>query len=152
MAESPFPRDLKKLVDKASQGLTSALHSLTQSTSGPPEAPPQTQPPSPEDRQPLDDEVSLPDPQPPDEDNNSGLPDWARPPIRVISTQGVVTVDGLNSWERSLIGRHWNAAGRYLDTGNIFDLFRFHGITLGGYELETRPSALDYYGMVGELD
>jgi hypothetical protein len=66
--------------------------------------------------------------------------------IRVFTTEGVVFLDDLSEAERSLVGTHWNAVGRLLETGDEGPLsvlnytYRAgsggHPPTVGGHELE----------------
>jgi hypothetical protein len=82
----------------------------------------------------------------------------ARMPIRVVTTQGITVVDGLRKKDRSRVARHWNAIGRYLDTGKTDSLSKFDGVTIGGYdevpeyELETRLDPLDDYQNTGDIE
>lgn len=82
----------------------------------------------------------------------------ARQPIRVITTQGIITVDGLRRKDRSTAAKHRNAVGRYLDNGKTDSLGKFDGVTVGEYdgvpiyELETRLDPLDDYQNFGQID
>ncbi|WP_445185552.1 hypothetical protein ACTXG6_45790 [Pseudonocardia sp. Cha107L01] len=75
--------------------------------------------------------------------------------MRVIITNDVLSVDGLRWSDRSMVGSHWNAVGRYLDTGDAGALQGFEGATVGGYdgipvlELETRRDPIDDYALIG---
>ncbi|MBB5156607.1 hypothetical protein BJ970_004141 [Saccharopolyspora phatthalungensis] len=79
----------------------------------------------------------------------------ARRTLRVVTTEGIVTVSGLRKKDRSTVARHWNAIGRYLDSGKTDSLSKFDGKMIGGYkkdgedvpkyELETRLDPLDDY-------
>lgn len=82
----------------------------------------------------------------------------ARRPMRVVTTDGIRTVDGLRKRDRSIVAKHWNAIGRYLDRGKTDSLSKYDGATIGGYdgvpmyELETRLDPLDDYQNLGDID
>ncbi|GAA0411809.1 hypothetical protein [Streptomyces luteireticuli] len=75
----------------------------------------------------------------------------ARKDIRVVSRDGVVMLDGLTKKERGIVAKHWNAVGKFLETGDNKDLVKFEGVTVGGHELETRMNAIEYLAMVQSL-
>src|SRR5690348_9240996 len=65
---------------------------------------------------------------------------------------GRVDVDVRGSRAASLIGRHFNAVGQFLATGDASVLAPFRGKTVGGVELLTDPVRIDQLARRRELD
>lgn len=58
-------------------------------------------------------------------------------PMRVITTSGIVTLSGMTSADRSLVGRHLNAVRWYLVNGSAGSrLPDFDGATVTGYTFD----------------
>jgi hypothetical protein len=74
-----------------------------------------------------------------------------RPPIRVLTTQGVKFVGGLSDRDASTVGAHWNAVRRYLDTGEDYQLAGFDDVEIDGEVLETGIDAIEYWAIRGEV-
>ena len=73
--------------------------------------------------------------------------------MRILSTEGVVEADLPRADDRSTVGGHWNAVGRYTRTGWFDRLDDFDGVEVGeGVELETSLVAIDEWWYRGELD
>src|SRR5947199_84058 len=66
-----------------------------------------------------------------------------RPPMRAITTAGVVALPRLTDDEARLVARHDNAVRKYLYTGDHADLDEFDGVAVAGHRR--------YLVMVGEL-
>ncbi len=75
-----------------------------------------------------------------------------RAAVRVMTSGGPLLVTGLSPEEASLVGRHHNAIRQYTRRGDPTGLGDFSGLTVGGYELETRLDVLDWWAMTDELD
>jgi len=75
----------------------------------------------------------------------------ARPPIRVLTRQGIQFLPNLTDQEASQVGRHWNAVRRYLEHGDETGLSHLDGVTVGGFTLETDPYAVEWHAMRGEV-
>jgi hypothetical protein len=69
----------------------------------------------------------------------------------MLTDQGRVTVE-VDEDEASLIGRHWNAIGAYLSTGNVEQLARFVGRRAGGRPFVTDPDTIESLATIGEID
>lgn len=79
--------------------------------------------------------------------------------MRVVTREGVVTVEGLSRAEKSVVGRHDNAVRRLLTPGSAFGhaqrLPDFDDASVTGYRrgsdkvesfrLETRPEWLEFF-------
>ena len=74
-----------------------------------------------------------------------------RPPIRVLTRQGIQFLPNLTDQEASQVGRHWNAVRRYLEYGDETGLTHLDGLTVGGFTLETDPYAIEWFAMRGEV-
>jgi hypothetical protein len=51
----------------------------------------------------------------------------ARPPMWVLDVHGPILLDVRDPHDRSMVGAHWSAVGRYLETGDDRALGRFSG-------------------------
>ncbi len=78
-------------------------------------------------------------------------PRRSRPPIRVLTTAGLQFLPDLTEREASAVGRHWNALRRYLDHGDDFQLAEFEQVEVGGYQLETDVSAIEWHAVRGDV-
>jgi len=74
-----------------------------------------------------------------------------RPPIRVLTRQGIQFLPNLTDQEASQVGRHWNAVRRYLEYGDETGLDHLDGVTVGGFTLETDPYAIEWHAVRGEV-
>ena len=74
-----------------------------------------------------------------------------RPPLRVLTVNGLQFLPGLTTDEASVVGRHWNAVRRYLDYGVEDDLPAFAGVTVAGRELEARVDAIEWHAIRGDV-
>ena len=72
-------------------------------------------------------------------------------PMRVLTNTGEVTVS-VGRREAKIVGRYWNAVGRYLHHGDSSELEKFRGVTVGGFELESDLDVIDERAARGELD
>jgi hypothetical protein len=72
--------------------------------------------------------------------------------MAVYGPHGRVDVDVRGSRAASLIGRHANAIGRYLATGDPSYLAPFIGTRIGGVELLTDPNRIEQLAARRELD
>ena len=72
-------------------------------------------------------------------------------PLRALTTEGVVDLDLPDSRVATLIGRHWAAIRRFLDTGNETVLQEFQGQRVGSFILETDPDVIEDLARRGEL-
>jgi len=72
--------------------------------------------------------------------------------MAVLSTEGLVDVDVRGSAKRSLVARHWNAVRHFGATGDIYQLRRFAGRFVGGFELASDPDDVEEYLARGEPD
>lgn len=84
--------------------------------------------------------------------------------IRVLTSQGVQFMSGLSDSDRSLVGHHWNAVRRYLETGQTDELEALEGAMVGGEEfghlpgiplrgvsLDCDPSSIEWHAVRGEV-
>lgn len=84
--------------------------------------------------------------------------------MRVLTTRGVVVLEGISTEEASLIGRHWNAIRRYLEYGEEDELSSFRSrfvggstslssadVPMGGYELEADVEAIEWHAVRGNV-
>lgn len=74
-----------------------------------------------------------------------------RGPIRVLTTGGLIHLQGLDDTEASEVGRHWNAVRAYLDFGDDRPLEEFDGVVVGGLELETDPDVIEWHAVRGDV-
>lgn len=73
--------------------------------------------------------------------------------MRILSTEGLVEADLPNPEDRSKVGGHWSAVGRYTNTGYFDRLDDYDGAKVGpGIELETSTNVIDDWWFRGELD
>jgi hypothetical protein len=72
--------------------------------------------------------------------------------MRINSTDGVVERMVRGSRARTVIGRHHNAIGQYLTTGDTTVLDTFIGRRVAGVTLETDPGRLEEQFMRAELE
>lgn len=73
--------------------------------------------------------------------------------MRVLTPRGVVETDLPDPFDRSMVGRHWNAVGYYTRSGRTDHLHDFTRVEIGdGIRLETDPDAIDEWWFAGELD
>ena len=72
--------------------------------------------------------------------------------MRISSTDGVVERMVRGSRSRTVIGRHHNAIGQYLATGDTTVLEPFVGRRVAGVTLETDPGRLEEQFMRAELE
>jgi hypothetical protein len=70
--------------------------------------------------------------------------------MTVVTNTGIEAV-GVNRRESRVVGRYWNAVGRYLRSGDSSELGKFRGVSVGGYELETDLDVIDQLAARGEL-
>lgn len=77
--------------------------------------------------------------------------------VRVVTTEGIVWLDGLSVWDRAVGARHKQAIITYLDTGRTEQLKPFAGVQVGGlngtpvYTLEADWQGLEALGLHGEV-
>jgi len=76
----------------------------------------------------------------------------ARPPLRVLTTEGPKDLIVRGSRGSSLVGAHWNAIERFLSTGDTNRLTPFRGKRVAGHTLETDPDAIEREARRGELE
>jgi len=72
--------------------------------------------------------------------------------MRLITPSGVIAARIDNPDERSIVGRHANAVGRFLATGETDGLVPFRGVKIAGHQLQTEPDALEAWAAQGELE
>jgi hypothetical protein len=72
-------------------------------------------------------------------------------PLLVLTTSGLVELDISDSAVASVIGSHWSAIGRFLETGDATRLGPFRGRRIGRFVLETDPALIEELGRRGEL-
>jgi hypothetical protein len=72
--------------------------------------------------------------------------------MAVLSTEGLVDVDTRGSRVRSMVGRHWNAIGRFAGTGDVRVLEPFRGKRVGGVELASDVDTVEEYLRRGEIN
>ncbi len=75
----------------------------------------------------------------------------SRPPVRVLTTDGLQFLPDLSESEASAVGRHWNAVRRYLDYGLDDELADFVDVSVAGHELETRPDVIEWHAIRGDV-
>ncbi len=75
----------------------------------------------------------------------------SRPPIRVLTTDGLQFLPDLSESEASAVGCHWNTVRRYLDYGLDDELAAFADVTVAGYALETRLDVLEWHAIRGDV-
>jgi hypothetical protein len=71
-------------------------------------------------------------------------------PLRALTTAGELDLETRGFRTASLIGAHWNAVSRFVETGDASVLAPF-GKKVQGHELETRPEVIEERGHRGEL-
>ncbi len=71
--------------------------------------------------------------------------------LSVLTTEGLVELALPTSREASLVGRHWAAIGRFLETGDASRLREFEDQSVGGFVLETDPDVIEELARRGEL-
>jgi hypothetical protein len=83
-----------------------------------------------------------------------------RDAIRMLSTSGVVFLAAVTNTDAGIIGRHWNAVRRYLETGDSDDLEPFEQVRVTGRDdsgqarrvvLETDLDEIDRYAIRGDI-
>lgn len=72
-------------------------------------------------------------------------------PVRVLTRRGLEFVEGLSRQESTVVGQHWNAVRRYLESGEDRGLTRFDGVRVGGYQLETDIDAIEWHAVRGDV-
>lgn len=72
--------------------------------------------------------------------------------MRLITTRGVVARRVPDETDRSLVGRHASAVGRFLATGDTDVLAPFAEATVAGRRLESDPERLEAWASSGELE
>lgn len=84
----------------------------------------------------------------------------SRAAVRVLTTDGLLYLRGLDQHDASAVGRHWNAVRHYLDTGESMDLADIDGVELDGLDedgarrravLETDLDAIDVHAIRGDV-
>jgi len=84
---------------------------------------------------------------------------WYRPtptdrlyrPLVALTVDGELEVDASDSRVASVIGAHWSAIRRYLETGDESPLRPFRRRRISGHRLETDPERITELGRRGEL-
>ena len=71
--------------------------------------------------------------------------------VVAIEPEGLVELDLRDSDQASLVGRHWAAIGRFLETGDETVLQEFRGSQVAGFVLETDPDVIEELARRGEL-
>jgi hypothetical protein len=72
-------------------------------------------------------------------------------PLRVLTTEGELDLDTRSFRTASLVGAHWNAVTRFVETGDTTRLAPFVGKKVQGHELETRQEVIEERAHRGEL-
>ncbi len=72
--------------------------------------------------------------------------------MTVITPEGPTLVEVRGSRSASLIGKHANAVRKFVETGDVRDLRKFRGETVGGHTLATDPDTLQQLARRGEVD
>jgi hypothetical protein len=72
------------------------------------------------------------------------------PTIRVLTTEGLQFLQ-VSDHDASLVGAHWNAVRRYLDTGDHTALTHSQGVTVDGHVLETDPETIEWLAIRGDV-
>lgn len=72
--------------------------------------------------------------------------------MNVLTTDGLMTIDVPDEWDRSLIGSYWNAVQVYMKTGRTDWLDFFDGQGVGSVKFETDPDEIDAWWSRGQLD
>jgi hypothetical protein len=72
--------------------------------------------------------------------------------MRVLTRDGVAVTLVVTDAAASVIGRHWNAARRYLYTGKTDRLDEFQDESINFHRLLTDPDRIDELALIGELD
>ncbi len=75
----------------------------------------------------------------------------SRGPIRVLTTGGLVHLQGLDDVEATEVGRHWNAVRRYLETGDDSALAEFQHSFVRWRELATSAALVEWFAVRGEV-
>jgi hypothetical protein len=73
------------------------------------------------------------------------------PPIRVLTTVGVMFIPDLPPSEASVVGRHWNAVRAYLDFCDERPLEQLDGGTVAGFALETDLDRIEWHAVRGDV-
>jgi hypothetical protein len=71
--------------------------------------------------------------------------------MRVLTTDGLRFLPDLSDREASVVGRHWNAVRRYLETGAVADVWRMEGTVVAGMRLETNLAEIEYHAIRGDM-
>lgn len=79
--------------------------------------------------------------------------------IRVLTTRGVAFVDVSDPWERSAVGRHWNAVREFLEYGDDRTLRALevellqspNGVLVGDVELSFDLDLIEREAFRGEV-
>lgn len=71
--------------------------------------------------------------------------------MQVLGKDGLRTVETRGSGGASRLSAHANAVRNYIYTGDSSELERFHGMRVGGVELETDLDRIDEWARRGEL-
>jgi len=72
--------------------------------------------------------------------------------MRLITAHGVEAIEIADEQQRSVVGRHSNAVGRFLATGDTDVLAPFVGVVIADRELLTDPHQLESWAAHGELE
>jgi hypothetical protein len=72
--------------------------------------------------------------------------------MRVLTSDGLRDLDIQDPQDRSVIGTHWNAVGRFLNTGEADQLAPFRALRVAGVELETDPDVIEDREAEGDLN
>jgi hypothetical protein len=78
--------------------------------------------------------------------------DRLRRKMRVLTPTGPASVTVTSSARASLVGRHWDAIGVYLNTGDTEPLSALRTPTVAGVELVTDPDVIDELARRGGFD
>jgi hypothetical protein len=74
------------------------------------------------------------------------------PVMRIISTHGVIAAEVDQPQDRTILGRHANAVGRFLATGDTDGLIEFVDTVVADHRPETDPDELEAWAAQGELE
>jgi hypothetical protein len=90
----------------------------------------------------------------------NGRPRQPRSAVRVLTTRGLDYLTDLSDHHASVVGRHWNAIRRYLETGDSYDLEPFERVRVTGRDdsgqgvsvvLETDLDEIDRHAVRGDI-
>ncbi len=72
--------------------------------------------------------------------------------LPALTTKGLKQLDFTDSREASVVGRHWNAIGHGLNTGDWSRVAALRGKKIRGHTLEADPDVIEVQARRGELD